>query len=122
MSPVANLTLRTANEADGKAIRGLLEHSGLPASDLSTARPECTGRPGTRSMRPIPITPETAEAARRIIWFEEPEKALADPIRFMAYAMTYAHHSDMRVIRQFVSDDEIRQALDNAPPGTIDAR
>jgi hypothetical protein len=73
-------------------------------------------------MRPIPITPQTAEAARRIIWFEEPEKALADPIRFMAYAMTYAHHSDMRVIRQFVSDDEIRQALDNAPPGVIDPR
>ena len=73
-------------------------------------------------MRPIPITPQTTEAARRIIWFEEPEKALADPIRFMAYAMTYAHHSDMRVIRQFVSDDEIRQALDNAPPGIIDPR
>jgi hypothetical protein len=40
----------------------------------------------------------------------------------MAYAMTYAHHSDMRIIRQFVSDDEIRQALDNAPPGIIDPR
>lgn len=73
-------------------------------------------------MRPIPVTPQTAEAARRIIWFEEPEKALADPVRFMAYAMTYAHHSDMRIIRQFVSDDEIRQALDNAPPGIIDPR
>lgn len=73
-------------------------------------------------MRPIPITPETTEAARRIIWFEEPEKALADPIRFMAYAMTYARHRDMRVIRQHVSDDEIRQALDTAPPGIIDPR
>jgi hypothetical protein len=73
-------------------------------------------------MRPIPVTPQTAEAARRIIWFEEPERALADPVRFMAYAMTYAHHSDMRIIRQFVSDDEIRQALDNAPPGIIDPR
>lgn len=73
-------------------------------------------------MRPIPVTPETAEVARRIIWFEEPEKALADPVRFMAYAMTYAHHKDMRVIRQHVSDDEIRQALDTAPPGIIDPR
>lgn len=73
-------------------------------------------------MRPIPVTPQTIEVARRIIWFEGPEKALADPARFMAYAMTYAHHKDMRVIRQYVSDDEIRQALDTAPPGIIDPR
>jgi hypothetical protein len=73
-------------------------------------------------MRPIPVTPQTVEIARRIIWFEGPEKALADPVRFMAYAMTYARHEDMRVIRQYVSDDEIRQALDGAPPGIIDAR
>lgn len=73
-------------------------------------------------MRSIPVTPQTVEVARRIIWFEEPEKALSDPVRFMAYAMTYAHHKDMRVIRQFVSDDEIRQALDAAPPGIIDPR
>ena len=73
-------------------------------------------------MRPIPVTPETVEAARRIIWFEEPEKVLAEPIRFMAYAMTYARHEDMQVIRQYVSDEEIRQALDAAPPGIIDPR
>lgn len=73
-------------------------------------------------MRAIPLTPKTAEAARRIIWFEEPENALADPVRFMAYAMTYARHEDMRVIRQYVSDDDFRQALDGAPPGIIDPR
>ena len=73
-------------------------------------------------MTPIPVTPQTADIARRIIWFEEPEKALANPVRFMAYAMTYAHHRDMRVIRQYVSDDDIRQALDSAPPGVIDPR
>lgn len=73
-------------------------------------------------MRPIPLTPQIAEVARRIIWFEAPEKALANPIRFMAYAMTYARHKDMRIIRQYVSDDEIRQALDSAPPGIIDPR
>ena len=73
-------------------------------------------------MRPIPVTPQTIEIARRIVWFEEPEEALADPVKFMAYAMTYACHPDMRVIRQHVSDDEIRQALDTAPPGIIDPR
>ncbi|MEZ5583824.1 MAG: hypothetical protein R3F37_14710 [Candidatus Competibacteraceae bacterium] len=50
-------------------------------------------------MRPIPLTPEMAAVARRVIWFEEPEQALSDPVRFLAYAMTYAHQ-DLRVIRQ----------------------
>lgn len=73
-------------------------------------------------MRPIPLTPETLEAARRIVWFEEAHRALSDPVRFMAYAMTYARHEDMRIIRRYVSDDEFRQALDRAPPGIIDPR
>jgi hypothetical protein len=73
-------------------------------------------------MKAIPITPLTLDLARRIIWFEPPEHALADPIRFMTYAMTYARHEDMRVIRRYVSDDDMRYALDHAPPGIIDPR
>ena len=73
-------------------------------------------------MKSLPLTPRTLELARRIIWFESPEKALADPIRFMAYAMTYALPEDMRLIRQFVEDDDFREALDRAPSGIIDAR
>ena len=73
-------------------------------------------------MNAIPITPETLNIARRVIWFEPPEKALADPIRLMAYAMAYALHKDMRVIRRYVSDDAFREALDRAPPGIIDPR
>jgi hypothetical protein len=73
-------------------------------------------------MKAIPVTPRTAQVARRVVWFEEPEKALADPVRFMAYAMAYARHEDMQVIRHYVSDDDFRQALDGAPPGIIDPR
>jgi hypothetical protein len=73
-------------------------------------------------MKSIPLTRLTLEVARRIIWFEPPEQALAEPIRFMAYAMTYARHEDMQVIRRFVCDDDFRTALDQAPPGIIDAR
>lgn len=60
--------------------------------------------------------------APRIIWFEPPERALANPVRFMAYAMRYARHEDMRVIREYVSDEDFREALDRAPPGIIDSR
>jgi hypothetical protein len=70
----------------------------------------------------IPLTPVTLDIARRIIWFEPPERALSDAIRFMAYAMTYARHEDMRVIRRYVSDADILEALDHAPPGIIDPR
>ena len=73
-------------------------------------------------MKSIPLNEETSLVAAQIIWFEPPAKALADPVRFMAYAMTYAMHEEMRVIRQYVSDDDFREALDHAPPGIIDAR
>src|SRR5712675_1359780 len=73
-------------------------------------------------MKPIPLNPETERVARRVIWFEPPVEALADPVRFMAYAMSHAMPDDMRVIRRYVSDDDFRAALDRAPPGIVDPR
>jgi hypothetical protein len=73
-------------------------------------------------MKPIPITPDMERVARRVIWFEPPPQALADPIRFLAYAMTYATPEDMKIIRHYVSDDDFREALERAPPGIIDRR
>jgi hypothetical protein len=73
-------------------------------------------------VKPIPVTPQTLAVARKIVWFEPPEKALSDPIRFMAYAMTYALPEDMRFIRKHVSDDDFRDALDHAPAGIVDPR
>jgi hypothetical protein len=71
-------------------------------------------------MKPIPLTAETEAIARRVVWFESPAEALSDPI--MAYAMASATHADMTVLRRYVSDDDFRVALDQAPPGIIDAR
>ncbi len=73
-------------------------------------------------MKPIPLNSETEKIARRVIWFEEPPEALADPIRFMAYAMRHATHEEMKALRRYVSDEDLREALDKAPPGIIDAR
>ena len=73
-------------------------------------------------MKPIPLTSETAAVARRLVWFEDPAESLADPIRFMAYAMASATHEDMKVLRRYVSDEDFCEALDNAPPGIIDPR
>ena len=73
-------------------------------------------------MRPIPLDVETEAIARSVVWFEPPETALADPVRFMAYAMARATHEQMRVIRCHVTDAEFLEALDHAPAGIIDPR
>jgi len=73
-------------------------------------------------VKQIPLTPETEAIARRVVWFEPPKEALADPVRFMAYALASATHEDMKVLRRYVSDDDFREVLDNAPPGIIDRR
>jgi hypothetical protein len=73
-------------------------------------------------VKPIPVNPETERVAQRVIWFEPAATALADPVRFMAYAMTHAMPDDMKVIRHYVSDDDFREALAHAPPGIIDRR
>jgi hypothetical protein len=70
----------------------------------------------------IPLNAATAAVARRVVWFESPQQALANPARFMAYALAYATHEDMQALRQHVSDADLREALDLAPPGIIDAR
>jgi hypothetical protein len=72
------------------------------------------------TVKAIPLTSETAALARRVIWFEEPSAALSDPVRFAAYAFARATHEDMSVLRCFLSDDDLREALDRAPPGIID--
>ncbi len=73
-------------------------------------------------MIPLPLNGEFKEVARRVIWFEEPEQAVSNPVRFIAYAMTYATYEDMQAIRKHFSDDDLCQVLRNAPSGIIDAR
>jgi glycerol-3-phosphate O-acyltransferase len=73
-------------------------------------------------MTSLPNTKEFADIANRIIWFEPAETAMRDSTRFMAYAFRYASHDDMQVLRTKLTDDDLRAALANAPPGIIDPR
>lgn len=73
-------------------------------------------------MRAIPLNAETEAIARRVMWFESPAAALADPVRFMAYAFTYAIHADMKVLRTLLQPADLAEALRNAPPGIMDPR
>ena len=51
-------------------------------------------------MRPLPHTHDLLSLALRVIWFEPPERALADPIRFLAYLMTYGKTDEIAVVRR----------------------
>ena len=73
-------------------------------------------------MKAIPLTADTEALARRLVWFEKPEDALSDTFRFVAYAVARATHEDMKLVRAFLNDDDLREALDHAPPGIIDPR
>lgn len=73
-------------------------------------------------MKPLSLTEELKKVSQRVVWFEGPEKALSDPVRFVAYAMTHGTHEDMKVVRRHLSDDELREAMDQAPPGIFDGR
>lgn len=73
-------------------------------------------------MMPYPMTPEFLRLAKRIVWFEEPETALAEPIRFTAYALRYATAEDIGLVLRHIGYEGLQEALDFAPPGIIDPR
>ena len=73
-------------------------------------------------MKPLTSNPELRKIAASIIWFEPPETALRDRLRFLAYAMAHATARELAVLRKYVGDKEFAAALAAAPPGVIDKR
>jgi hypothetical protein len=73
-------------------------------------------------MKRVPVNDDTIALARRLVWFESPSEALADPARFMAYAFARATHEEMNILRSYLDEADFREALDAAPPGVIDPR
>jgi hypothetical protein len=65
---------------------------------------------------------ELLAVAKRIFWFGTAEEALEFPLRFLTYAMTYASHEDMEILRKYFSDDDFKAAPDNPAPGVFDQR
>jgi len=65
---------------------------------------------------------ELTNMARHIIWFEEPEEALSDKVRFLCYLMQYGDMEDVLRARKYFSDNDFKTALQNAYPGIMDGR
>jgi len=56
------------------------------------------------------------------VWFEPPQQALDDPVRFLAYVMTYATIEEIVVVERYIDLDDFRDTLDHAPPSIMDER
>jgi hypothetical protein len=73
-------------------------------------------------VRPLPHHDDLLRVATHVVWFEPAEQALADPVRFLAYVMTYATLEEIAVVQRYVDVDAFREALKHAPPGVMDER
>lgn len=73
-------------------------------------------------MKSLPPTPELLAVARRVIWFQKPKDALADPLHFLAYVMTYGTIRDLKSLEGVVGDKDYCEVLEHAPAGIFDAR
>ena len=70
----------------------------------------------------LPMTEDLLAVARRVVWYQPPEKTIANVPLFVAHLLTYSTPQDVRIAKRYLDDDDLRQALDAAPPGVFDAR
>lgn len=73
-------------------------------------------------MKSLPMTPALLTVARRVVWFEEPARALAEPVQFLAHVMIFGTVEDLRALRGIVGKEDYREVLERAPPGIFDPR
>lgn len=73
-------------------------------------------------MKPLKLTPALRKAAERCIWYEKPEDAAREPAKLAAHILTYGSLDDINALRAQYDEDDLRAALDAAPPGIFDVR
>ncbi len=71
---------------------------------------------------PPDADPRIRDLASRLIWWKDPDAALADPRRFLAQAMTYGSWDEMELVRSIYGVDALHAVLSDAPPGVFDRR
>lgn len=68
------------------------------------------------------VDPVLEHLARRYVWWQPVETALAHRSHFLCQVMQLGTHDDVRTVRERFGDDALREALCDAPPGILDAR
>ncbi len=70
----------------------------------------------------LPHTSDLLQLAERYVWFKQPHETLNHATHFIAYVLTYGLNKDIKILRRYVTNDQLREALHHAPPGVFDAR
>jgi len=65
---------------------------------------------------------ELARTAKKLMWWEEPSVALAQPARFIMQVMTLGTCRDVQTVREAFGWEAFREALLKAEPGVFDKR
>jgi hypothetical protein len=73
-------------------------------------------------MKGLTQIPALRKVAKQIIWFEPPAISLRNVKRFLIYAMEYATTPELKVLRRYFSESEMRAALDAPLPGIMSER
>jgi hypothetical protein len=68
-------------------------------------------------MRALPRTPELLRVARRVIWFEGPERALADPLQFLAHVMVFGTVEDLKALPRNRRQGRLSRSAGRGPAG-----
>ncbi len=68
-----------------------------------------------KAVRPYPT--ELLRVARKVVWYDAPERTLEDIPTFLAHLMVYGSPTDVKVVEQCIPLEEFRKALGDAPAG-----
>jgi len=70
-----------------------------------------------------PYPDELVQVAKKALWYDSPENALADPPTFLAQLMIYGSSKNVAIVEHYVPLEDFRKVLEDAPAGifTLDA-
>ncbi|MFP7755702.1 hypothetical protein ACLG6S_13825 [Thermodesulfobacteriota bacterium B35] len=70
----------------------------------------------------LPHADRFLEPARRLVWWMTPEEALANPLRLVLQIMELGTLSELRLLQDEFSDNELKKILQSAPAGILSPR
>jgi hypothetical protein len=71
---------------------------------------------------PSPTRERMESVARRVVWWQEPDRTLARPLEFVARVMATGSLDEVRDVEWFFGRATFREAVVKAQPGAFDPR
>jgi hypothetical protein len=66
-----------------------------------------------------PYPAELLRVARKVVWYDTPQRTLDDIPTFLAHLMVYGSPADVAVVEGYLPAEEFRRALMHAPAGVF---